>query len=200
MLSDEIIQLVKSSDKFCKHFHIPLQSGDTEILKKMKRRYNTELYENLIMKLNEEIPGIGIGVDVIVGFPGETYSNFENTLNFIESLQVSYLHVFSYSERKDTFAISLPVKVDVVKRKQRSLILRELSLKKKHEFYKSHYGKKKLVLFESLKENGFISGFTDNYIKIKMKGSDEMENKILPVKILEANSANYCNAELTTQA
>ena len=138
LLNDEIIQLVKSSDKFCKHFHIPLQSGDKKILKLMRRRYNTDLYESLIHKLNEEIPNIGIGVDVIVGFPGETDENFENTRRFIDKLQVSYLHVFSYSERRNTFAVVLPGRVDITSRKKRSLILRELSAKKKLMFYKKN--------------------------------------------------------------
>ncbi len=196
LLTDEIVQLVKSSDKFCKHFHIPLQSGDNEVLKKMRRRYNKELFEKLIYKLNVEMPGIGIGVDIIVSFPGETDENFDNTWKFIDSLPVSYLHVFSYSERKDTDAINLPGKVDVVKRKQRSLILRELSMKKKMGFYKSGFGKVQPVLFESLKENGYINGFTDNYIKIKMRGTKDLENKIVPVKILEPDSTGFCSAEL----
>ncbi len=195
LLTDDIIQLVKSSDKFCKHFHIPLQSGDNEVLKKMRRRYNRDLFEKLIYKLNEEMPGIGIGVDVIVGFPGETDGYFDNTWKFIDSLPVSYLHVFSYSERKDTDAINLPGKVDVVKRKQRSLILRELSMKKKMNFYRSNSGKTQLVLFESLKENGYINGFTDNYIKIKMRGAKDLENKIVPVKISEPEPAGFCSAE-----
>jgi len=196
LLSDEIIQLVKSSSKFCKHFHIPLQSGDSDILKLMRRRYNRDAFENLIYKLNDEIPDIGIGVDVIIGFPGETDEKFENTCQFLESLPISYLHVFNYSERKDTHAIDLPGKVDILKRKHRSKVLRGLSIKKKQNFYKSHYGITKKVLFETFKENGLINGFTDNYIKITMKGVKDMENSILPVKILEADSANVCNAEL----
>lgn len=196
LLNDEIIRLVKSSQKFCKHFHIPLQNGDGDILKKMRRRYNLEFYKDLILKLNEELPGLGIGVDVIVGFPGETNDNFQNTYNFIDSLPVSYLHVFSYSERKNTDAVSLPSKVDVLKRKKRSEILRQLSLQKKQNFFKSNFGKEQTVLFESLKENGNISGFTDNYIKVRMPGTTEMENNILKVKILEPESANHCGAAL----
>lgn len=196
LLSDEIIQFVKSSQKFCKHFHIPLQSGDKEILKKMRRRYNSDFYKDLILKINEELPGLGIGVDVIVGFPGETDENFENTYLFIESLPVSYLHVFSYSERRNTDAVNLQDKVNVLKRKKRSEILRGLSLRKKQDFFTSNYGKEQTVLFESLKENGYISGFTDNYIKIQMKGAKDMENNILKTKILEPASANHCNAVL----
>ena len=128
LLSDEIISLVKSSGKFCNHFHIPLQSGDNEILKLMRRRYNTETYSELIRKIREEIPDAGIGVDAIVGFPGETDESFEKTCKFIEGLDVSYLHVFSYSERKNTDAVKLPGKVDITKRKSRSRVLRELSV------------------------------------------------------------------------
>jgi threonylcarbamoyladenosine tRNA methylthiotransferase MtaB len=196
LLTDEIIQLVKSSSKFCNHFHIPLQSGDNDILGSMRRRYNREMFRNLIHKLNEEIPGIGIGVDIIVGFPGETESRFENTLRFIDSLPVSYLHVFNYSERNNTYSVSLPEKVAIESRKKRSRILRELSVKKKYHFYNSHFGKIQNVLFETLKDNGNINGFTDNYIKIKMHGSAKMENKILPVRILNADPALFCNAEL----
>lgn len=196
LLTDEIIQLVKMSSKFCKHFHIPLQSGDGEVLKLMRRRYNRDLFENLILKLNSKIPDAGIGLDVIVGFPGETDDSFQTTCRFIDSLQVTYLHVFNYSERKNTHAVNLSGKVDIVKRKQRSKILRELALKKKFSFYRSSCGKVHNVLFETLKENGIINGFTDNYIKIKMQGKKEMENNILPVKILDAEMSNYCNAEL----
>lgn len=196
LLTDEIIQLVKSSPKFCKHFHIPLQCGDKDILKLMRRRYNRDFFKELISRLNSEIPGIGIGVDVIVGFPGETDSKFENTCEFINSMQISYLHVFSYSERNDTSAAEMPGQVDIEKRKERNRILRELSLTKKRYFYLSHIGTFQNVLFESLKDNGNIFGFTDNYIKIKLRGNSKMENKISQVRIISTDSANYCNAEL----
>ncbi len=196
LLSDEIIQLVKSSDKFCKHFHIPLQSGDKEILKLMRRRYNTDLYETLIQKLNEEIPNIGIGVDVIVGFPGEEDKNFENTWQFIDKLQVSYLHVFSYSERRNTYAVALPGCVDITSRKKRSLILRELSAKKKLMFYKKNAGTIRKVLFETLQKDGSTFGFTDNYIKVKVRSCKDLENRILQVKLHEPETVNYTGAEL----
>jgi threonylcarbamoyladenosine tRNA methylthiotransferase MtaB len=185
LLNNEIIQLVKTSDKFCKHFHIPLQSGDNEILKLMRRRYNQEFYEELIYKLNEEIPGIGIGIDVIVGFPGETDQLFENTWKFIEPLPVSYLHVFSYSERKNTYAAALPGNVPITSRKKRSKILRELSEKKKLEFYARSRGTTHEVLFETCRSDGFIYGFTENYIKVRTKASTLYENKILPIRISE---------------
>ena len=134
LLNDEIISLAKSSDKFCSHFHIPLQSGDNEILRLMRRRYDREYYRDLIFKLNQEIKDVGIGVDVIVGFPGESEKHFENTYDFLESLQISYLHVFSYSERNNTDALKLPGKVDVRDRKRRSELLRSLSNKKQFDF------------------------------------------------------------------
>jgi len=196
LLSDEIIQLVKTSKNFCKHFHIPLQSGDSDILKLMRRRYNTEMYGELILKLNEEIPNIAIGVDVIAGFPGETEKNFENTFHFIDDLHVSYLHVFNYSERRNTNAAGFPGKVDVLTRKKRSSILRELSSKKRNNFYKENYGLVHEVLFESLKSDGYIFGFTDNYIKVKVRGSKEFENNIIPVKLSEPENIKYCRAEV----
>lgn len=196
LLSNEIISLVKSSEKFCNHFHIPFQSGDNEILRLMRRRYNTNQYRELIEKLNEEIPNIGIGVDVIVGFPGETDKNFENTVRFIEELRVSYLHVFSYSERRNTHAVSLAGKVDIEKRRNRSGILRELSAKKKFQFYGRNSGTTQKVLFETLHPDGSIYGFTDNYIKVKVAGTKDLENQILQVKLANPASVNYTGAEI----
>jgi threonylcarbamoyladenosine tRNA methylthiotransferase MtaB len=196
LLSDDIIQLVKSSENFCKHFHIPLQNGDPGILKLMRRRYNTEIYEELIHKLNAEIPNVAIGADVIVGFPGETEKNFENTFRFIDKLPVSYLHVFNYSERRNTRAAGLEKKVDITIRKKRSAVLRELSAKKKHGFYLSNSGLKQKVLFESLKDDGSIFGFTDNYIKVKVWGNKEFENNIIAVKLSEPEGSKYCTAEV----
>jgi threonylcarbamoyladenosine tRNA methylthiotransferase MtaB len=196
LLNDEIIQLVKSSKNFCKHFHIPLQSGDAEILKLMRRRYNRDYYEGLIYKLNEEIPHIGIGVDVIVGFPGETDERFENSLKFIDSLPVSYLHVFSYSERKNTHAVTLAGAVDISERKKRSAMLRKLSEKKKFQFYTNNIGKPYDVLFETVKDDGFTYGFTENYIKVRVQGSKELENKILKTKIRNVELSAYAEAEV----
>lgn len=190
LLDDNIIELVKSSDKFCNHFHIPLQCGDTDILKKMRRRYNPEFFSNLIQKLNEKINDVGIGIDVIVGFPGEKEKHFENTFNFINSLNVSYLHVFNYSERKDTPATEMDEKVDVKDRKLRSQVLRNLSNKKKFEFYLKHIDKKQDVLFESAKSES-IEGWTSNYIRVKVKYQKEFENNILPVRLNEANGVKY---------
>jgi threonylcarbamoyladenosine tRNA methylthiotransferase MtaB len=197
LLTDDIIQLVSGSKSFCNHFHIPLQSGDPETLKLMRRRYNRDFYEKLIYKLNDKIPGVGIGVDVIVGFPGETDERFNNTFSFIQSLPVSYLHVFSYSERKNTFAVSLPGRVEMNIRKERSRILRELSNKKKLDFYIRNTGKVHNVLFESAKEDDFIYGFTENYIKVRTRSSESLENNISRVEILNADSYSFSECKIT---
>lgn len=190
LLSDEIIELVNSSEKFCNHFHIPLQNGDADILKMMRRRYNTEFFHDLIHKLSESVNDVGIGIDVIVGFPGETEKHFENTYNFLNSLPVSYLHVFSYSERRNTLAVTLDGKVDVKDRKIRSSILRNLSNKKRIGFYERHTGKKSEVLFETGKE-GMIEGWTSNYIRVKSEFKKEYENNILPVRLKEVNGSKF---------
>jgi threonylcarbamoyladenosine tRNA methylthiotransferase MtaB len=166
-----------------------------DVLKLMRRRYNVAQYAELIDKLNEEIPDIGIGVDVIVGFPGETDESFLNTYEFLDKLKASYLHVFSYSERKDTHAVTLPGNVEIHKRKKRSRMLRELSLKKKEAFYKKNLFKEKNVLFETIK-NGNVYGFTDNYIKVKAEANPDFENKIIKVKLNGNDSYNFCTAEI----
>ncbi len=191
LLTDEIIELVSSSNSFCRHFHIPLQSGDPETLKLMRRRYNREYYRDLIYKLNSKIPGLGIGVDVIIGFPGETDERFGNTVDFLTGLDVSYLHVFTYSERRNTHAVTLPGRVDMSTRKERSAILRELSNKKKTAFASKNIGRKHSVLFESIKEDDFIYGFTENYIKVRAKAKRELENTIHDFKITEVNTPNF---------
>lgn len=191
LLTDDIISLVKSSDKFCKHFHIPLQSGDSDILKLMRRRYNLSIFRDLIEKLNDEIPGLGIGVDVIIGFPGETESHFKNTYDFIDSLKVSYLHVFSYSERKNTLAVTMSGKVDIIKRKQRSETLRNLSAKKKYDFYLRHLNSRQKVLFENkvvkFQNIEYIEGWTDNYIRVRTKNDIKLHNNITEVVLTNLN-------------
>ena len=185
LLTDEIISFVKTSTKFCNHFHIPMQSGDNEILKLMRRRYNREFYRDLINKLNEEIKDVGIGADVMTGFPGETEEHFRNTYDFINSLPVSYLHVFSYSERKNTDSVEFKGRVDVRERKNRSEILRNLSNKKKFDFYSKFSGTEQSVLFETRKDDDFIEGLTTNYIRVKIRASEsesqDFENKIMNV-------------------
>jgi len=191
LLTDEIIQLVKTSDKFCRHFHIPLQSGDAEVLKMMRRRYNTGLYRTLIEKLNAEIPDAGIGVDVIIGFPGETDAHFENTAAFIRSLNISYLHVFSYSQRRNTPAAEFGNKVDIKTRRERSEILRSVSASKKYDFYSRYIGTEQEVLFESnvVTKDGknYIEGWTSNYIRVRTEYDESLQNKIRKVRLNHIN-------------
>lgn len=195
LLNDEIISLVKSSAKFCNHFHIPLQSGDPEILKAMRRRYSRELYRDLIYKLKDEIRYVGIGADVITGFPGESQKQFENTFDFVNSLPVSYLHVFSYSERKNTDAVMLPGKVEVRERKRRSELLRKLSDKKRFDFYSGFTGTHQDVLFESVRNDGFTEGFTTNYIRVKVKDTSSLENTIESVRLISTDGIKPVLAE-----
>jgi len=191
LLTEEIISLVKSSDKFCRHFHIPLQSGDADILKKMKRRYNTEMFGELIHRVRREISDAGIGIDVIVGFPGETDENFRNTYEFLDSLPVTYLHVFSYSERRNTAAAAMDRKVDIKTRRERSEMLRNLSAKKKFGFYTSFEGRSMKVLFESrvINENGsnYIEGWTSNYIRVRTKNHPDLQNEISETELTTIN-------------
>jgi len=196
LLTDEIISLYQTSEKFCNHFHIPLQSGDPEVLKLMRRRYNTNYYKELIFKLNKKVNDLGIGVDVIVGFPGETEKHFNSTFNFLETLPISYLHVFSYSERRNTDAINFSGKVDVKERKRRSEILRSLSNKKRFDFYSKFIGTEQTVLFETRKNDDFIEGFTTNYIRVKVKSDDSIENKICKVKLNETDGVRPVVSEI----
>jgi len=190
-LTDEIIRLVADSEKLCKHFHIPLQSGSPRILKTMQRRYLVNDYEILINNIKKLLPDAAIGVDVIVGFPGETEEDFIHTHNFLRELPISYLHVFTYSERPDTKAISLPGTVDVQERKRRNNILRILSKKKRTEFYAEMIGTRQEVLFENANKNGIMQGFTSNYIKFQTDFKDALASQICPVDLLES-TAEYC--------
>ena len=191
LLSDDILRLTAQSDKMCKHFHIPLQSGSSKILKLMQRRYKAEFYSDLIHKANEMIPGLGIGVDVIVGFPGETEEDFITTYNFIRDLAVSYLHVFTYSERPDTKAVTMNGRVDVIERKRRNNMLRILSDKKKNLFYQSMVGKELEVLFESENDNGIIKGFSSNYVRVAHDFNLSRVNEFSRV-LIENVSDNLC--------
>jgi len=197
LLTDEIIQLVKSSNSFCSHFHIPLQSGDPETLKLMRRRYNRDFYEKLIYKINETIPNCGIGVDVIVGFPGETEERFNNTYSFLETLPVSYLHVFTYSERRNTHAVTMPGRIGMNIRKERSRMLRELSNSKRQKFYSSNIGKKHNVLFETIREDDHIYGFTENYIKVRTTANSTFENCIKPFEITAVENWNFAEGRIS---
>jgi len=178
LLSDEIIHFVSNSKKFMPHFHIPLQSGSDKILKLMKRRYLKDLYESRVEKIKNLIPDCSIGVDVIVGFPEEDENDFMETYKFLEKLDVSYLHVFSYSERDNTESVKLKNKKSNKIKGIRSKILRDLSELKKDNFYKNNLGKKRNVLFESENKNGFIHGYSDNYIRVKTLWTSNLVDNI----------------------
>jgi threonylcarbamoyladenosine tRNA methylthiotransferase MtaB len=178
LLRDEIIAFTGASKKFVPHFHIPLQSGSDEILKKMKRRYMTALYRQRVAAIREAHPDAGIGVDVIVGFPGETEEHFLETYDFINSLDISYLHVFTYSERNNTIAAELNGTVPIPERKRRNKMLRILSEKKTRNFYESQLGKSRPILFEGENRKGYMYGYTDNYVRVKAFWNPEWANKI----------------------
>ena len=196
LITDEIIEFVRKSSKFMPHFHIPLQSGSDVILAKMRRRYNSELYRNKILKIYNEIPNVSIGVDVIVGFPDETDVEFTESMNFIKDLPVSYLHVFSYSERENTKALLLKNPVDKYKRSERSKILRMLSSKLQRNFYLKSLGTTKNVLFEQEDKNGFLFGFTENYIKIKVPFNKTLSKTQQEVYITDYNDDLTMNVKL----
>ena len=187
LLSEEIIEFVNSSEKFVPHFHIPLQSGSNFLLKKMRRKYNTDLYSSRIKLIKKLMPHACIGVDVIVGFPGETEEEFNKTIDYIKSLPVSYLHVFTYSERANTNAPKMNEIVPMEIRRKRSKQLRILSLKLKLQFYNENIGYMGKVLFES-KEDNFLIGFTENYLKVKIPFKPKMINTIQEVRIEKVSS------------
>ena len=187
LLSEEIIEFVNSSEKFVPHFHIPLQSGSNFLLKKMRRKYNTDLYFSRIELIKKLMPHACIGVDVIVGFPGETEEEFNKTIDYIKSLPVSYLHVFTYSERANTNAHKMNEIVPMEIRRKRSKQLRILSLKLKLQFYNENIGYMGKVLFES-KEDNFLIGFTENYLKVKIPFKPKMINTIQEVRIEKISS------------
>ena len=189
LLTDEIIEFCNSSNKFMPHFHIPLQSGSDKILRAMRRRYDKKVYKNRIKKIKDTNQETCIGVDVIVGFPGETEEDFLDTYNFLLELEITYLHVFSYSERAETDAIKLDGKVSKSDKSKRSKMLHGLSEKKKHNFYNNFINKKRPILFEGLK-NGFLVGHSDNYIKTLVKIPASYNNTIVDVNLLE-NKGNY---------
>ncbi|ROI10868.1 tRNA (N(6)-L-threonylcarbamoyladenosine(37)-C(2))-methylthiotransferase MtaB [Kaistella haifensis] len=184
LLKDESIELVSKSRSFVPHFHIPLQSGSDDLLKKMKRRYLTSLYQNRVSKIREVMPDASIGVDVIVGFPGETEEKFMETYQFLNELPISYLHVFTYSERENTEATDMEGVVPIPERKKRNKMLRILSEKKKMAFYQTQLGKTLPVLWEHENKNGLMFGFTENYVRVQ-KPFDE--NSINQIEVLKLN-------------
>ncbi|OYQ39578.1 tRNA (N(6)-L-threonylcarbamoyladenosine(37)-C(2))-methylthiotransferase MtaB [Flavobacterium aurantiibacter] len=176
LLKNETIQFVAQSKTFVPHFHIPLQSGSNDILKKMKRRYLRELYQDRVTAIREAMPHACIGVDVIVGFPGETDAHFLETYQFLSDLDISYLHVFTYSERDNTEAAVMSDVVDTAVRAKRSKMLRGLSVKKRRAFYESQLGTKRTVLWETENRSGYMHGFTENYVKVKKPWNPEFAN------------------------
>lgn len=183
LLTEEIISFVADSKKFVPHFHIPLQSGNDKILKAMRRRYQRDLYKQRVEWIKAKMPHCCIGVDVIVGFPGESDEDFMDTYQFINSLDISYLHVFTYSERANTPAIEMSDPVPMEIRRQRNEMLRILSHKKRMAFSNPFIGSVRPVLFEHSKEKGMMSGFTDNYIKVTLPEDVNMINQIADVKL-----------------
>ena len=191
LLKNEIISFVSKSNLFVPHFHIPLQSGNNEILKLMKRRYLRDLYVDRVSFIKNLMPDACIGVDVIVGFPGETEEHFRDTFDFLNSLDISYLHVFSYSERDNTLASEFSDIVPNSIRSKRSKILRSLSLKKRRVFYESQLGKRKKVLFESENKKGYIHGFTDNYVKIRYPWNPKLVNTLHHVDLESIDNEGF---------
>jgi len=185
LLKNETIDLVSESRAFVPHFHIPLQSGSNEILKKMKRRYMKDLYVNRVSKIKEVMPHACIGVDVIVGFPGETDELFLETYNFLNDLDVSYFHVFQYSERDNTEAAKMEGVVYKNVRAKRSKMLRGLSAKKRRAFYEKQLNTERTVLFEDENKEGYIHGFTENYVKVKAPWNPELVNTLHNVELTE---------------
>lgn len=183
LLTNDIINFVSTSDKFMPHFHIPLQSGSNKILKAMRRKYLSELYKERVENIKLKMPSACIGVDVIVGFPGETEEDFLTTYNFLNEIDISYLHVFTYSERQNTTAIKLANTVPKSIRSERSKMLHILSEKKRRNFYAENLGNKYNALFESQNNDGYLNGFTENYIKVKIPYNKELENTIQEIKL-----------------
>ncbi len=183
LLRNETIEFVSQSRTFVPHFHIPLQSGSNDILKLMRRRYLREVYTERVAKIREVMPHACIGVDVIVGFPGETDEHFLETYNFLNELEISYLHVFTYSERDNTPAAEMPGAVPMNVRSKRSKMLRGLSVKKRRAFYESQLGTTRTVLFEGENKEGYIHGFTENYVKVKAPWNPELVNTLHEVTL-----------------
>lgn len=200
LLSNEIIHFcLEESKRFVPHFHIPLQSGSNKQLKKMRRKYVREVFQDRVETIKQMIPDCCIGVDVIVGFPSETDEDFEETVEFIKSLDVSYLHVFTYSERANTGAIKMDESVPMNIRHERSKRLHILSEKKKRKFYEDNVGKLKTVLFENDDNDGFMHGFTDNYVKVKIPYDQSLTNTLHKVKLTEIDRDGVMKCELLSE-
>ncbi|MBL4651781.1 MAG: MiaB/RimO family radical SAM methylthiotransferase, partial [Flavobacteriales bacterium] len=195
LLNNKVIEFVSKAKRFVPHFHIPLQSGSDELLKSMRRRYDRSLYTDRIKTIKSLMPECCIGVDVIVGYPGETDEYFMDTYNYLNELDISYLHVFSYSERDDTTAVRMDGVVPKEKRNERSKMLRILSAKKKRAFYELNVGKTKTVLFEGQESEGYINGFTENYVKVQLPFTEELANRMLEVELQSITSSCVMQCE-----
>jgi threonylcarbamoyladenosine tRNA methylthiotransferase MtaB len=185
LLKNETINFVSKSNSFVPHFHIPLQSGSDELLKKMKRRYLRKTYTDRVSKIKEVMPNACIGIDVIIGFPGETDELFLETYNYLNEMDISYLHVFTYSERPNTEAVDMSGVVPKKTRAKRSKMLRGLSAKKRRAFYESQLGNTLTVLFENDNKEGYINGFTENYVKVKTPWNPELVNTLHTITLTE---------------
>ncbi|WP_405414228.1 tRNA (N(6)-L-threonylcarbamoyladenosine(37)-C(2))-methylthiotransferase MtaB [Maribacter sp. Asnod1-A12] len=199
LLKNETIEFVSQSKAFVPHFHIPLQSGSDDLLKLMKRRYMTNLYKERVEKIREVMPNCCIGVDVIVGFPGETEEHFLETYHFLNDLDISYLHVFTYSERDNTPAATMDGVVPNKVRSKRSKMLRGLSVKKRRAFYESQLGNELTVLFEGENKEGYIHGFTENYVKVKSPWNPELVNTLHEVKLTEIDADGLVRFEFVNE-
>lgn len=199
LLKNETIDFVANSKTFVPHFHIPLQSGSDALLKLMKRRYLSNIYTNRVNQIKEVMPHACIGVDVIVGFPGETDELFLETYNFLNELPISYLHVFTYSERENTEAAVMKNVVPNNIRAKRSKMLRGLSVKKRRAFYESQLGTERTVLFEADNKEGYIYGFTENYVKVKSPWNPSLVNTLQPVRLLEIAEDGLVTIQFTNK-
>lgn len=199
LLSNEIIEFcLQQAKRFVPHFHIPLQSGSDQILEKMRRKYLSGLYAERVHQIKSINPDTCIGVDVIVGFPGETDEDFLTTVNFLKDLDISYLHVFTYSERANTGAPKLGTKVPMETRRERSKILHLLSDRKKQAFYQTQVGKNKTVLFEQEENEGLLYGFTENYVKVKTPYDARLINQIIDVQLTEIDRDGLMKCDILT--
>lgn len=199
LLKNETIDFVSNSKTFVPHFHIPLQSGSNHLLKLMRRRYLRELYVDRVNKIKQVMPHACIGVDVIVGFPGETDQHFLETYNFLTELDISYLHVFTYSERDNTLAAEMEDVVPKSVRSKRSKMLRGLSVKKRRAFYESQIGTKRIVLFEGENKEGYIHGFTENYVKVKAPWNPELVNTLHEVELSKIDDDGLVRFEFSNK-
>jgi threonylcarbamoyladenosine tRNA methylthiotransferase MtaB len=199
LLHDEVIEFVAKSKRFVPHFHVPLQSGSNKILKLMRRRYLRELYTARVEKIKKEMPHACIGVDVIVGFPGETHEDFLETYEFLNGLDISYLHVFTYSERENTLAVSMNEVVPMKERNLRSKMLHNLSDKKRRAFYEANLGKELTVLFENDIEDGLMHGFTENYVRVSAKYDPVLVNELKKVHLRSISEKGFVLVEEAIQ-